>query len=106
MSVEEFMEDRVALDGVLLKCNDPAIRDKAGINCEAARIAVERLAKGKEAAEEGARQQAFERNRERLRLNDEQRAAQQSAQTTVDPYTMPVVPVEPQGATASAAAAQ
>src|ERR1035438_1062478 len=60
MSVEEFMEDRVALDGVLLKCNDPAIRDKAGINCEAARIAVERLAQGKEAAGEAPRQQPCE----------------------------------------------
>ncbi len=106
LSVEDLMGDRVALDGILLKCNDPALRDKAGANCEIARIAVERLAKQKEAAEEALRQQEFERNREKLRLTDEQRAAQQSAQKKVDPYTMPVVPVEPAASGASSAAPQ
>ncbi|MFI4889755.1 MAG: hypothetical protein ACHQIL_04410 [Steroidobacterales bacterium] len=105
-SVEELMEDRVELDGIMMKCNDPSTRDKAGASCEVARIAVERLAKQTEAAEAARRQQEFERNREKLRLTDAQRAAQQSAQKTVDPYTMPVVPVEPPSAPASAAAAQ
>jgi hypothetical protein len=105
-SVEDLMADRVALDGILLKCSEPSSKDKPGADCEIARIAVERLARQKEVAEEAKRQQEFERNREQHRLSDERRAAQQSEQKKVDPYTMPVVPVEPPGATASSAAPQ
>jgi hypothetical protein len=99
-SVEDLMGDRVALDGILMKCNDPSSRDKAGVDCEVARVAVERLARQKEAADEAARQRAFERNREQLRQSDEQRAARQAEKTIVDPYTMPVVPVDPSPASA------
>lgn len=94
-TVDDLMEDRVTLDGILLKCNDPAGRKEVGPSCEVARIAVERLARQKEAQDEARRQQEFERNRDRLRTAEEQRAAQQAQQKAVDPYTMPVVPVEP-----------
>lgn len=94
-TVDDLIEDRVALDGILLKCNDPAARRQVGAECEIARIAVERISRKNEASEQARRQQEFERNREKLRLNDEQRAAQQAEQKKVDPYTMPVVPVEP-----------
>lgn len=88
------MQDRVALDGIMLKCNDPTRRDRPGSDCEIARVAGERLAAEKEAAEIAKRQQDFERNRDKLRQSDEQRKAAQAEQKKVDPYTMPVVPVE------------
>jgi hypothetical protein len=101
-TVEDLMQDRVALDGILLKCNEPSGRDRAGPDCEIARVAVERLGAEKEAAEVAGRQQDFERNREKLRLTDDQRKAAQ-AEKKVDVYTMPVVPVEPAPAPASTA---
>lgn len=94
-SVEELMADRVALDGILLKCNDPARRQQVGAECQVARVAVERLAAENETIEAARREQEFERNREKLRLTDEQRALQRSQQKQIDPYTMPLVPVEP-----------
>ena len=97
------MQDRVALDGIMLKCNDPTRRDRPGSDCEIARVAGERLAAEKEAAEIAKRQQDFERNRDKLRQSDEQRKAAQAEQKKVDPYTMPVVPVEPASEAASKA---
>jgi hypothetical protein len=102
-TVEDLMQDRVALDGILLKCNDQTRRDKPGSDCEIARVAAERLAAEKESADVAKRQQEFERNREKLRQNDEQRKAAQAEQKKVDPYTMPVLPVEPAPADASKA---
>jgi hypothetical protein len=101
-TVEELMQDRVALDGILLKCSQPSGRDRAGADCEIARVAVERLGAEKEAAEVAGRQQDFERNREKLRLTDDQHKAAQ-AEKKVDVYTMPVVPVEPAPVPASSA---
>jgi membrane protein involved in colicin uptake len=92
------MEDRVALDGIMLKCNDPSSQRQPGPECEVARVAIERLAQQNEAAEQAKRQQEFERNREKLRQLDEQRARAQAQQKQVDPYTMPVVPVDPSSA--------
>jgi hypothetical protein len=90
-TVEELMEDRVTLDGIILKCGQSAGQQQLGAECELARIAVERLARKNEAAEQAKRQEEFERNREKLRQNDEQRARAQAEQKKVDPYTMPVV---------------
>jgi hypothetical protein len=101
--VEDLMQDRVALDGIMLKCNDQTRRDKPGSDCEIARVAAERLAAEKEAAEVAKRQQDFERNRDKLRQSDEQRKASQAQQKKVDPYTMPVMPAEPAPAAASKA---
>ena len=94
-TVEDLMQDRVALDGILLKCNDQARGDKPGADCEIARVAAERLAAERDSAEVAKRQQDFERNREKLRQSDEQRKAAQAEQKKFDPYTMPVLPVEP-----------
>ena len=94
-SVEDLMEDRVMRDGILLKCNDPELRPKMGVQCEIARVAVERLGRQDESAEAAKRQEEFERNRDRLRMTDEQRAAIEAQQKQVDPYTLPVVPVTP-----------
>jgi hypothetical protein len=94
-TVEDLMQDRVALDGILLKCNQPSGKDRGGPDCEIARVAVERLGAEKEAAEVARRQQDFERNRDKLRITDDQRKAAQADQKKVDVYTMPVVPVDP-----------
>jgi hypothetical protein len=93
-TVEDLMQDRVALDGILLKCSQQTGKSSPGVDCEIARVAAERLGAEKEAAEVARRQQDFERNREKLRLNDDQRKAAQS-EKKIDVYTMPVVPVEP-----------
>src|SRR5476651_773837 len=79
-TVEDLMQDRVALDGILMKCNDQAPRDKAGSDCEIARVAAERLAAERESTEIAKRQQEFELNREKLRQTDEQRKAAQAVQ--------------------------
>ena len=94
-SVEDLMEDRLTRDGILLKCNDPEQRARMGTQCEIARVAVERLAKQNDETEKARAQEAFERNRDRLRTSDEQRSALQQQQSRVDPYSLPVVPVTP-----------
>jgi hypothetical protein len=96
MTVEDLMEDRVTLDGIMMKCNqDPAkLRDTS--DCENARIAIERLAsQNVDPAAEKRRQQEFERAREQLRLAGERQRQEQEAKTKVDAYSLPVVPVSP-----------
>ncbi len=95
LTVEDLMEDRVALDGILMKCDQhPKSRDSA--DCENARIAIERLAaQNIDPAVEKKRQEDFERAREQLRLTQERARQEQEAKKKVDPYTLPVVPVEP-----------
>jgi hypothetical protein len=95
MTVADLMEDRVTLDGVLLKCNQDLNKSRNDLDCLNARIAVERLASQSEPAEEAKRAAEFERNREQLRqLQDKQRDEQQS-KTKVDAYHLPLVPVDP-----------
>jgi hypothetical protein len=97
MSVTDMMEDRVMLDGVLLKCNNqnPA-KARGDTDCQNARIAVERLAsKQADPAVDAKRQEEFERSREQLRLiEDKRRAEEEAKKPKVDVYNMPVVPVE------------
>ncbi len=96
MTVEDLMEDRVTLDGVLLKCDQspPKARDS---DCLNARIAVERLAKDHEhdPAEDKKHEEEFERRREELRVAQEKLRRDQEAKTKVDAYSLPVVPVDP-----------
>jgi hypothetical protein len=93
MTVADLMDDRVTLDGVLMKCNqDPAAGNDA--SCINARVAGERLAGQNEAAKQAKRAEEFERNREKLRVAEEQRRADEEARK-VDAYHLPVVPVEP-----------
>jgi hypothetical protein len=103
-TVEDLMEDRVVLDGILLNCNDSASQTRGAVeaDCAIARIAVERLAKQKEVAEAAKREQAFERNREQLRVSQDKRQAQEAATQKVDAYNLPLVPVEPPPAASSA----
>ena len=67
LTVAELMDDRVALDGVLLKCNRDAARMHNDAECLNARTAVERIAQNIDPAEAARRNEEFERSRERLR---------------------------------------
>jgi hypothetical protein len=97
-TVEDLMEDRVTLDGILLKCDQHAgtamLHDSP--DCANARIAIERLAaQNVDPAVEKKRQEDFEHAREQLRLSQERVRQEQEAKKKVDPYTMPVLPVDP-----------
>ena len=94
MSVSDLMEDRVTLDGVLMKCNRDQVKARTDSDCLNARIAIERLASKSEPAEAAKRTAEFERNREKLRLAQERQRQEQEAKTKVDAYHLPLVPVE------------
>ena len=94
MTVTDLMEDRVTLDGVLLKCNQDPSKSRYNSDCMNARIAVERLAKDVDPAEEARRNDEFERSRDRLRLAQEKVRQAQEAKTKVDAYHLPLVPVD------------
>jgi hypothetical protein len=87
VSAEDLMEDRVMLDGVLLKCDQDSGKARSDADCENARIAVERLASQQERADETKRREEFEHSREQLRLAQEK--------PKLDGYSLPVVPVDP-----------
>ena len=94
LSVDDLLEDRVMLDGLLLKCDQDFSKARSDADCENARIAVERLAAQQEPAEEAKRREEFERTREKLRLAEEKQR-DQAAKPKLDGYTLPVVPVDP-----------
>jgi hypothetical protein len=99
MTVTDLMEDRVMLDGVLMKCNQKT-KARSDADCLNARIAIERLASKTDPADEAKRAEAFERTREQLRSSqDKLRQEQEAKKTKVDVYHMPLVPVEPAPAT-------
>jgi hypothetical protein len=107
MSVTDLMEDRVTLDGVLMKCNQSPSKARTDADCQNARIAIDRLGSQSEAAEEAKRAEEFERSREQLRLAQEKQRQEQAAKVKpVDVYHLPLVPVEsPASAPAPAAPA-
>jgi len=95
MTVADLMEDRVTLDGVLMKCNQNESKARTDSDCLNARIAIDRLASQSEPAEEAKRTEEFERSREKLRLTQDKQRQEQEAETKVDAYHLPLVPVEP-----------
>ena len=95
MTVTDLMEDRVTLDGVLMKCDRDKAKARTDVECLNARVAIDRLAKDVDPAVEQKRQADFERTREQLRLTQEKLRQEQEAKKKVDPYTLPVMPVEP-----------
>jgi hypothetical protein len=95
MTVTDLMEDRVALDGVLMKCNSEPIKARNDSDCQNARIAVERLASRVDPAQEAKRVEDFERSREQLRLIEDRKRQEQASKVKVDAYHLPLVPVEP-----------
>jgi hypothetical protein len=89
------MEDRVLLDGVLMKCNRDTVKARSDSDCVNARIAVERLAARVDPAAEAKRAEDFEKSREQLRtLQEKQRQEQEAKNPKVDAYHLPVIPVE------------
>jgi hypothetical protein len=94
MTVTDLLEDRVLLDGVLMKCNQ-SLKPRNDPDCVNARIAAERLANRNEQAEEAKRAEEFEHRREQLRMSQEKQRQEQEAKTKVDAYHLPLVPVEP-----------
>jgi hypothetical protein len=96
VTVSDLMEDRVALDGVLMKCNRDPAKARQDSDCTNARIAVERLAARIDAAAEAKKLEEFEKSREQLRAaEDKKRQDAESKKPKVDVYSMPVIPVEP-----------
>jgi hypothetical protein len=96
MTITDLMEDRVSLDGVLMKCNQNESKARTDTECQNARIAVERLASQREPAEEAKRAAEFEHSREQLRLSQEkQRQEEEAKNPKVDAYHLPLAPVEP-----------
>jgi hypothetical protein len=96
LTVDDLMEDRVALDGLLLKCGQNPSSVTNPSDCENARIASERLAsQDVDPAIERKRQEDFEKAREQLRVAQDKQRQEQEAKTKVDAYSLPVVPVEP-----------
>ncbi len=91
------MDDRVTLDGVLMKCNRDVAQSRSNPDCLNARIALDRLAAENEhePAREAKRQEDFERSREQLRALQDKQRQEQEAKTKVDVYHLPVVPVDP-----------
>jgi hypothetical protein len=95
MTVADFMEDRVKLDGVIIKCNQDLGRAHSDSDCLNARIAIDRLASQNEGAHEAKREEDFERSREQLRSMQDKQRQEQEAKSKVDAYHLPLVPVEP-----------
>src|ERR1700730_7634101 len=95
MTVTDLMEDRVTLDGVLMKCNQNQSKARSDSDCLNARIAIERLASQNEPAKEAKRREEFEHSREQLRLAQEKQRQEREAKTKVDVYHLPLMPVEP-----------
>lgn len=94
-TVSDLMEDRVTLDGVLMKCNQNQSKARSDADCLTARIAIERLATQNDPAKEAKRMEEFERSREQLRMSQDKQRQEQEAKTKVDAYHLPLVPVEP-----------
>ena len=99
------MEDRVTLDGILLKCDQEPAKVRNPSDCENARIANERLSTQRVDPDVEKRRQAdFEKAREKLRVVQDKLRQEQEAKTKVDAYTLPMVPVSPAASGKGAAA--
>ncbi len=98
------MEDRVTLDGIMMKCNQDPAKMSGTEDCEKARIAIDRLSSQEvDPTVDKKHQEEFERAREQLRLAQDKQRQEQEAKTKVDAYSLPVVPVNPQPAPATEA---
>jgi hypothetical protein len=104
MTVTDLMEDRVTLDGVLMKCNQSSAKARNDSDCLNARIAIERLAKDVDPADEAKRNAEFERRRDQLRVAQERVRQDQEAKRKVDAYDLPMLPTDPAPAGSGAAA--
>ncbi len=94
LTVADLMEDRVLLDGVLMKCNRDPGKARSNSECLNARIAIERLAARIDPAEEAKRVEDFEKSREQLRLAEAKKRQELESKGKLDAYHLPVIPVE------------
>ncbi len=94
-TVSDLMQDRVTLDGIVMKCNNNQRMAHNDADCETARVAIERLASRNEAEETAKRQEEFERKREELRIAQDKAQAAKASTGKMDAYHLPLVPVEP-----------
>jgi len=99
------MHDRIALDGIIMKCSGIPRIDRTNPDCAVARIAIDRLAERRDAADAAKREAEFEQLREELRLGEEQHRLERENERKVDAYTLPLVPIEPLGPKTAANAA-
>ena len=93
-TVQDLLDDRVQLDGVLLKCNERQ-GSTNHTDCVNARIAATKISTLHDEQKAAQRSQDFERRRDQLRQQQERERQHQDAQTKVDAYHLPVVPVDP-----------
>jgi hypothetical protein len=100
MTVTDLMEDRVVLDGVLMKCNQQPTKARTDADCLNARIAIDRLASQREPVDEAKRTEEFERSRDKLRSTQDKLRQEQESKSKVDAYHLPLVPVDPPAPTA------
>jgi len=100
-SISTLVSDPAVLQGVLFRCNqlqNAALRDP---ECRNAREAVDRLAAEEMITQPDEKQAAvdagFEKAREARRARDERERQRQEVQAPRqdDPYTMPLVPAQP-----------
>jgi hypothetical protein len=94
-TVQDLINDPVILDGLLIKCAKDQRAQKTDVECTNARIAVDRIAAHREKLEAEKRIAAFERNRERLRLQQEAQRHQLEEANKIDPYKLPLIPPGP-----------
>jgi hypothetical protein len=101
-SISTLVDDPAVLQGVLFRCNqlqNAALRDP---ECRNAREAVDRLAADEGIEQQGDKQAAadagFEKARAARRARDARETKRQEVVTAghVDPYTMPLVPEQPE----------
>ncbi len=104
MTVSDLLEDRVALDGVLMKCERHPSEAHDDVECQNARIAIAQMVKDPDPAVEARRTAAFEKAREQRRQALDKIRAEQEAKARVDAYELPVVPVDGRAASAAAPA--
>jgi hypothetical protein len=93
-SVDDLMDDRVALDGLLMKCNANQQMSLRDPDCATARTASVRLAVQNERVDVVKRQEEFERSRDALRQAQERLHAAEESARKVDAYHLPVLPVD------------
>lgn len=92
LSVDQLVDDPVMLDGVLMKCSDRASALRSAEECRNARMAVDRIAAGREKSEAAKREATFEIHRDRLRQQQDMQRRQEEDARKVDPYKLPLVP--------------
>lgn len=79
-SVQQFMDDEVALTGALARCENMGSESMRDVECQNARRASERLAAIEEERVRKAREEEFQRKRAALRARQEQeRLAREAA---------------------------